>query len=122
MSMIKHLLSLMLLIALLARPESLLAHAKMNKSVPENGATIEKSISEISLGFTKPMRLILIRLLKLPEKQKHPLTSDLPKKFVKDASLGIEPLSNGKYEVHWRAIGKDGHIMSGKFSFSVKLK
>ncbi|MEM6496622.1 MAG: copper resistance protein CopC, partial [Pseudomonadota bacterium] len=38
------------------------AHSKMTTSVPREGATVKGSLPEISLGFSKPVRLILVKV------------------------------------------------------------
>ena len=38
------------------------AHAKMNASVPKDGATVTAGLSEIQLQFSKPLRLTLIHV------------------------------------------------------------
>ena len=47
------------------------------------------------------------------------LTSDLPKSFVDEVSLGFSPLEAGVYMVHWIAVALDGHTMEGDIHFAV---
>ena len=43
----------------------------------------------------------------------------LPAKAAKDLSVPVSGLTAGDYTVNWRVVGEDGHVMSGKFSFTV---
>lgn len=120
MSKVKQFFAAFIIVMLLTSPASLFAHSKMTRSVPDNGAIIENIVSEISLSFTKPIRLTVVQLIKLPEGKNLSFLSQLPKTFVKDVKLTVNPLDTGMYQVQWIAMGKDGHIMRGTFSFSVK--
>jgi len=43
-----------------------------------------------------------------------------PKEFQAEYVIPLPLLVVGAYVVHWRALAKDGHAMSGKIEFSVK--
>lgn len=96
-----------------------LAHAKMNASVPKDGATVPAGLSEIELSFSKPLRLTLVHVVRALEQKEVPVTSELPKFFVNSAKLTVGALPAGPYEVSWTAVADDGHVMNGKFKFSV---
>lgn len=96
------------------------AHGTMNASVPRDGATVTAGLSEIEFSFTKPLRLTLVHVVRIPEQKKIRVTSELPKSFVKTAKLTVEVLPPGPYEVSWTAVADDGHVMSGSFKFSVR--
>lgn len=104
---------------LVSVPTFVLAHAKMNASVPEDGATVPIGLSEIELGFSKPLRLTLVRVTRTTDHGVIPVISDLPKSFTKSAKLTVGTLPAGPYEVSWTAVADDGHVMSGSFKFSV---
>lgn len=103
----------------LAVPAVAMAHAKMNASVPKDGATVPAGLSEIELSFSKPLRLTLVHVVRAPEQKEVPVTSELPKSFVNSAKLTVGALPAGPYEVSWTAVADDGHVMSGKFKFLV---
>jgi methionine-rich copper-binding protein CopC len=96
-----------------------LAHAKMNASVPKDGAIVPAGLSEIELSFSKPLRLTLVHVVRATERKEVPVTSELPKSFVNSAKLTVEALLAGPYEVSWTAVADDGHVMNGSFKFSV---
>ena len=95
------------------------AHAKMNASVPKDGATVPAGLSEIELSFSKPLRVTLIHVVRAAEQKEITVTSGLPKSFVNSAKLTVDPLPAGLYEVSWTAVADDGHVMNGSFKFSV---
>ncbi len=96
------------------------AHAKMNASVPKDGATVPAGLSEIQLQFSKPLRLTLIHVRRVDDQEEIPARSKLPKSFVDSAKVAVEALQAGSYKVFWTAVSKDGHVMKGSFAFSVK--
>jgi methionine-rich copper-binding protein CopC len=104
----------------LATSASVWAHAKMTESVPKDGATVPAGLSSVDLRFSKPMRLTLVRIHNAETDADVPVNSELPKTFVEEATLSIEPLAAGAYEVHWTAVSQDGHVMKGGFGFTVR--
>jgi methionine-rich copper-binding protein CopC len=121
------LLAVLLLAALgtvtAARAESLsVFHFELSKSAPEEGAEVS-SASEVRLWFTQVPQegTTSIRLLDAAREPIH--TSDV----VQDAedarvfSVSLRhALAPGEYTVAWRAMGDDGHVVRGEFSFTVK--
>src|SRR3990172_12015294 len=103
----------------LAVPAVAMAHAKMNASVPKDGATVPAGLSEIELSFSTPLRVPLIHVVRAAEQKEITVTSGLPKSFVNSAKLTVDPLPAGLYEVSWTAVADDGHVMNGSFKFSV---
>jgi len=95
------------------------AHAKMNASVPKDGAIVPAGLSEIELSFSKPLRLTLVHVVRGAEQKEVPVTSELPKSFVNSAKLTVGVLPAGPYEVSWTAVADDGHVMNGTFKFSI---
>ena len=95
------------------------AHAKMNASVPKDGATVPAGLSEIGLDFSKPLRLTLVRVMSTKDQHQVSTTSELPKSFSHTAKLTVDALPAGPYEVSWTAVADDGHVMNGSFKFSV---
>lgn len=105
---------------LIAAPAVVFAHAKMNASVPKDGAIVPAGLSEIELSFTKPLRLTMVHVMAATAHKEVPVTSELPKSFVKSAKLAVGALTTGAYEVSWTAVADDGHVMNGIFKFTVR--
>ena len=96
-----------------------LAHSKMAKSIPAEGATTKAGLTEITLGFSKPVRLMLVKVRNAAAK------SEVEAKFKPAAKFGtsypftVSPLTSGLHEVNWTAVAQDGHVMKGTLSFKV---
>ncbi|MAV46355.1 MAG: copper resistance protein CopC [Alphaproteobacteria bacterium TMED89] len=125
---------------LLIATTSALAHSKMSGSTPSSGDTAEAGLEVLDLTFDRKVRLTRVDMHQAPEGmtlesvmktmmegQDHDiegqaaveLTSDLPKSFVDEVSLGFSPLEAGVYMVHWIAVALDGHTMEGDIHFAV---
>lgn len=125
---------------LLIATTSALAHSKMSGSTPSSGETAEAGLEVLDLTFDRKVRLTRVDMHQAPEGmtlesvmqtmkegQDHDiegqtaveLTSDLPKSFVDEVSLGFSPLEAGVYMVHWIAVALDGHTMEGDIHFAV---
>jgi len=98
---------------------SALAHAKMTKSVPEDGATVPAGLTEIEMRFSNPMRLTLVRVHRSADNQDVALKGALPNAFIDAAKVSVDALTAGAYDVSWTAVSEDGHVMKGHFAFTV---
>jgi len=105
------------LLLTLAMP--LLAHQKTTETLPEDGTTIKGSPEEIGVTFDGVMRITqfevtgpdgIVRLESQPDRE------EVERFFAKPQ----EPLPAGDYEVNWRGLSTDGHMMSESFNFSVE--
>ncbi|MFV0369220.1 MAG: copper resistance protein CopC [Hyphomicrobiaceae bacterium] len=96
-----------------------LAHSKMATSVPSDGASVAKGLSKIDLKFTKPVRLTLVKVTQT-ETQTDVKSEVLGASGLsKSQEVSVSPLNPGKHTLAWTAIGEDGHVMKGSFSFKV---
>lgn len=99
-------------------PATALAHAKMQASVPQDGAEVPAGLAEIEMSFSKPLRVTVVHLTR-SENEEIPITGGIPKSFASTVKLAVAPLSAGSYEVSWTAVADDGHVMRGHFGFTV---
>lgn len=84
---------------------------------PSNGAELKSPPSKIEISFAHPMRLTL---LKLTTETGELIAVDLGSQGMGGkADVPVPALAPDDYTVEWRAKGKDGHVMSGSFTFSV---
>jgi methionine-rich copper-binding protein CopC len=97
-----------------------LAHAKMVKSVPANGATARAGLSDLTLGFSKPVRVTLVKVKRTDK----PIDIQVVKKgkpdFANSYNVTVTPLEPGAYDVNWTGVAKDGHVMKGTLSFKIE--
>ncbi|MGI9523425.1 MAG: copper resistance CopC family protein [Hyphomicrobiaceae bacterium] len=96
-----------------------LAHSKVAKSVPAEGAIAKTGLSEITLGFSKPVRLMLVKVRNTKDKSDVKAEFKPAATFKSSFPFKVAPLDVGAYQVNWTAIAKDGHVMKGELSFKV---
>lgn len=94
-----------------------LAHSKTEENVPADGATVAE-VTEISLAFDAPMRVIAIVLLNDGDEVAVERETGLDP-VTAFRAVPAEPLSAGDYEFEWRGMSADGHPMQGEFAFTV---
>ncbi len=108
----------MLVVALVSAPISAaFAHANLKSSVPADGSTVAKAPAELVLNFSEGARVTALTVQKDGgAKQK---VSPLPATSAAQARIAAPRLEDGHYTVTWRVASGDGHVMNGKFSFTV---
>lgn len=103
---------------LLAVAVSVAAHEAKLSSTPEDGATIESSPERIGIEFDGAMR---ITQFEVTGPDGRVALADEPGNDPTEAYFAkpAKPLAPGRYEVRWRGLARDGHMMAGGFSFTV---
>ena len=101
-----------------------LFHFELSKSAPEAGAEVG-SPSEIRLWFTQVPQdaTTSIRLIDGAGDAVH--TSDVMQDDEDGQQFSVMihgQLPSGEYTVAWRAMGEDGHVVRGDFTFSVTAR
>lgn len=92
------------------------AHTHLEGSVPADKSRV-KAPAAIELHFSEAAKLTALTLQKGKEAEQ-PI-KPLPAKAAADISVPVSALAPGDYVVSWRVAGDDGHVMSGKFGFTV---
>lgn len=116
--------SLMPLVAalLLAHPEAALAHARLLRSVPPARAVVSQAPSRVEMRFSDDVELAFSTFtvvdaagvrVDLGDASRHPGDAHL-------VSLGLRPLPAGTYQVRYRVLSADGHVIQGDYRFTVK--
>lgn len=99
------------------------AHSEMNKSVPRDGETVAAGLSQIEMEFTNDLRLTLAKISREVGKGAEEIAiTRIPKAFTSHVTLSVPSLQAGDYKVTWTGVGKDGHVMSGSFTFAVSAE
>lgn len=103
---------------LLISPISAFAHTGLKMSSPANGETLDKTVNEISMEFNtdiEPLSTIVIQ----NQKGESITVTDI--KIEQSKMNGkVDSLPNGDYTVGWKIVGRDGHPIESKFTFTVK--
>jgi len=119
---------------LLLLPMTAIAHSPLASSTPKNGEKLNMSPAEIIMVFKLPTKLIKVNIKKSSQKKSESLLGEL---FGTDESepvllgktflmkigtrhvISLPYLKIGDYKLAWRAMGKDGHVIKGKLSFTI---
>ena len=111
----------LLLISLvaLAFPAAASAHATLRFTTPPFGHELQRSPAQIVLHFDQSVTV-------LPSSIK--VLNGVGKQFAfgsradgRDVVANVRPLKRGAYTVRWRAISADSHVVSGVWTFGVRV-
>ncbi|WP_181389837.1 copper resistance CopC family protein [Leucothrix pacifica] len=111
-------LKTMMVASLLTLSASALAHTGIKSTYPANEQMLEAAPKQLTLNFGASVRLMKVILMDGEHK-------DLNIGFKPKAEAGtsfkiaVPEIEVGEYMVSWTTMGKDGHKMSGDFSFMV---
>ncbi|HEX6644551.1 MAG TPA: copper resistance CopC family protein [Gemmatimonadales bacterium] len=109
------------LAAIIGWPSAAPFHLALKSSTPGKDAAVQAAPKEIRLTFTAKPEVALsdIRVSsaagKAVETGKVAATAD----SLTVAAPVVGPMPEGAYVVSWRTAGKDGHVIRGKFGFTV---
>ena len=120
-------------------PLMALAHSPLEKAIPANGAMLETSPAVYKMLFKSPAKLIKFDIFQKDENDNK--KSSLLKSLFKNSNgklieinfkpslvlseshlIKLPKINYGSYEVRWRAMGEDGHVLKGVLTFEVKGK
>ena len=120
-------------------PLMALAHSPLEKAIPTDGAVLATPPTEYKMLFKSPAKIIKFEIF-LKGQNDNKKSSALKGLFKKSDGKLIEvnykpslvlseshliklpKINFGSYEVRWRAMGEDGHVLKGKLTFEVKGK
>lgn len=97
-----------------------IAHSPMKSTSPANDAKLDAVPEMLNMIFAKPARVLKIVMTHSIDDAVHEERLELPTKdAVNEMRLTPEFMGAGNYKVEWRALGEDGHVLKGDFSFDV---
>lgn len=100
-------------------PGAASAHAMLHSSDPADGATLNASPRTLNLAFTEDCRVTALRLLDEGGRE-HQVRREGGRAASSQVTATLAgPLRPGAYRLEWRAMGDDGHVMSGAVRFAV---
>jgi len=94
-----------------------MAHAHLERSTPADKSHV-KAPAAIELHFSEAARLTAFTLQR--DKDPAHAIKPLPAQTAVDLSVAVPALAAGNYIASWRVVSEDGHVMSGKFGFTVE--
>ena len=124
---------------LLSLPTMALTHSPLKRANPMDGASLTEAPTEYKMLFKSPAKLIKFEIFQKAQNdnKKSSLLKSLfensdrklieinykPLLVLSDShSIKLPNINVGSYEVHWRAMGEDGHVLKGILTFEVKGK
>jgi len=106
-------------LAVLIAPAGASAHAMLHSSDPADGSTLNSSPQAVHLMFSEECRVTSLRLLDGAGKE-HRVRREGGREAASHATATVPAsLPPGAYRIEWRAMGGDGHVMSGAVRFAV---
>jgi copper resistance protein C len=107
--------------ALVAAPGGASAHSLLLESMPASGATLTAPPRELMLRFNNRIEKSLSRVRLVDGR-----AADIPLVLATGAegpadrlSAAIPPLRPGRWRVEWQVLSTDGHVVSGRFEFTL---
>ena len=93
------------------------AHAHLRSALPADGSVISASPPRVVLEFSEPARLTAAWIQRSGGPKRK--IASLPEQSTASVALSMPALGEGKYELSWRALSADGHIVPGHIHFTV---
>jgi copper resistance protein C len=109
---------LLLSIALLAVSFGAGAHTALKGAKPADGATLESSPPSIEITFEHAVQMTSISVV--AEKAAERKVTFTPTTASTTFTVDKPALVAGHNEVHWKALSKDGHVVTGKLTYTIK--
>ncbi|MCP2678885.1 copper resistance protein CopC [Maricaulaceae bacterium NA33B04] len=97
-----------------------LAHAGLKSSSIEDGATLDAAPASITLEFTAEVGLAAIGL-ETADGTALETGFSADRRFATVHTAELPDVGSGDYVLEWRALARDGHVMTGEIEFSVAL-
>ncbi len=96
-----------------------LAHSNLETTEPENGAVLSDVPTHIVLSFATSIRLTRVRMI-------HDGTGEVDldlggmTAFATHFMVPLADRGGGHYQIEWRGLSEDGHVMRNAFTFEVQ--
>ncbi|TDR14831.1 copper resistance CopC family protein [Marinomonas communis] len=92
------------------------SHGMMSMMYPEDGAMMMSQAERVEMHFKAPVKLVSLKVV--PEGGAPlPLSIDRSAPATEHIMVKLPQLTPNNYTVHWKAMGTDGHMMSGSYGF-----
>ncbi len=130
---------IILIFILFSLPTTVFPHSPLKRANPMDGALLTEAPTEYKMLFKSPAKLIKFEIFQKGQNnnKKSSVLKDLFKKsngklieinykpslvLSESHLIKLPKINLGSYEVHWRAMGEDGHVLKGILTFEVKGK
>jgi len=107
----------------LALPASAFAHATLRHETPGFRQELASSPRQIVLRFDEPVYALPHAIKVLLPNGKDVITRDaVALKSARELVVAVPRLAKGAYTVRWEALSADGHVVSGVYTFGVRVR
>jgi methionine-rich copper-binding protein CopC len=97
------------------------AHSLLLESVPAAGATLSAPPAQLMLRFNNRVEKALSRLRLIDERgAEQPLAIAVAGGPADRLTAPVPALAPGRWRVEWQVLSTDGHVVSGRFDFTVR--
>jgi methionine-rich copper-binding protein CopC len=93
------------------------AHAHLQQSTPADGSVIATAPAKLVLRFSEAAQLTALSITKQGGARQE--LAPLPDRAQATIEVALPALTPGRYEVSWRAVSGDGHVMPGTIHFTL---
>jgi copper transport protein len=105
----------------LALPAAASAHATLTKMEPAFGTRVERSPKLVRLYFDQSVDVLRNAIRVYDAKGRLLSGQTLVNRDKRTIDAPVSHLPRGGYTVRWRAVSADGHVVSGVFTFGVRM-
>ena len=107
----------MLILALLVIAPTVKAHSPLAATMPADNEVLAAAPDSLQLTFKGTVRLAHLSLAR--DGADIPLGKDHLMQKATQHEVPLPALADGHFQVRWRALSADGHVIKGTFSFTV---
>jgi methionine-rich copper-binding protein CopC len=108
------------LAAVLALPVPALAHTSVASTTPKSGSELAQSPPAVEITFRGEARLTSVVVIDAGKNERK--LDFMPKASATSFTLPNPELKPGRNEIQWKALSKDGHVVSGSLVLTVAPK
>lgn len=99
-----------------------LPHLKLTRAFPAADTTLTSSPDAVRLWFSEPADLVATRVTVAASNGVAVPVGKPARLPGRDMPITVQfstPLSPGRYTVTWKTMSKDGHVVSGRYAFTL---
>ena len=108
------------LLALVLPPAPVAGHSLLLESSPGVNTTLLSAPTELRLRFNNRIEKRLSRLRLVNERGQARELAVAPDGAADWLTAPLSPIGPGRYRVEWQVLSTDGHVVSGRFTFTVR--
>ena len=95
-------------------------HSAMKSTSPSDNEVLSANPEMIHLTFAAPARVMKVTMTHSMADISHEKQLEIStRELVNELHLSPDFMGPGKYLIEWRALGEDGHVLKGEFTFKV---